>query len=250
MFGLKEIDFFEVVETFHTYQNPTSEQKLDQLIEYIEAKDGSQILDVGCGKGWLLRRIAQKYAIQGVGVELREGTVQQAHELNEQTTLKGKLDFVQMDAKQFQPSQQFDIVMCIGASFAIGTFEDMLDIIVPWVKPGGVLAVGDIYARVESLPKESAVHFSGGHPRTFSETIAMLDTAPLDLVAAIDSSLDEWDRYESLHAYAANRWLRENPNHVDYDKFAKLARSFKRNHFFYDRDALGWSLFVSRVSGD
>lgn len=57
--GLERIiRFFDILETHHTFQNPTSAAKLDELIGYCDLQDGQRVLDIGCGKGWLLRRMA------------------------------------------------------------------------------------------------------------------------------------------------------------------------------------------------
>lgn len=247
MFGLQQMDFFTIVEEDHTFQNPTSEAKLQQLIEYCELADGTSVLDIGCGKGWLLRTMAARYAIQGVGLELRQASIDSGEQMMPSQELVGSLEFLAGDAKAYQPQQQFDVITCLGASFAIGTFEDLLARVKPWLKPGGRLAVGDIYARVLPVNEHSAVHFAGGAHRTLADTAAMLDGDGLTLIALLDSSLDEWDRYESLHWRAAERWLREHPDHIDHQQFAKVAQRFKWEHIAYDREALGWSLFVARA---
>jgi kynurenine formamidase len=48
---MKLIDYFSVIERRHAFQNPTSERKLDRLIEYCGVADGMHVLDVGCGIG-------------------------------------------------------------------------------------------------------------------------------------------------------------------------------------------------------
>lgn len=50
---MSDLDFHEIVEEFRTYQNPTSEEKLDRLIDYCAIEDGHSVLDPGCGKAWL-----------------------------------------------------------------------------------------------------------------------------------------------------------------------------------------------------
>ena len=54
-------EFFATIERYNTILNPTSAEKLDLAIRYCAIRDGMRILDVGCGKGWLLRRLAQQF---------------------------------------------------------------------------------------------------------------------------------------------------------------------------------------------
>jgi cyclopropane fatty-acyl-phospholipid synthase-like methyltransferase len=245
---MDKFDFFSILERFHTFQNPTSEAKLDRLIEYCGVKDGDHVLDIGCGKGWLLQRMAARHAINGVGVEIGDKFIEDARARFAAETHKGALNLHHKPAADFNADpQSFDVAMCIGASFAIGTFEEMLDWLKPCVKPGGVIAVGDIYAKVKPAPPESAMHFSGGAQRTLTDTIVHLQKNGLTVTGLIDSSLDDWDHYESLHWRAADAWLRENPNHPDREAFEKQNDIYRQNHILYDRAALGWALFVCRL---
>lgn len=75
-----------------------------------------------------------------------------------------------------------------------------------------------------------------------------MNTDGLALVGVIDSSLDDWDRYESAHWRAAVSWLRKHRDHPDYDEVLTQDRAFMRNHLRFDRESLGWALFVSEVS--
>lgn len=43
-------DFMAMVERDLTFQNPTSEAKLDLLIDYCGIADNQHVLDVGCGR--------------------------------------------------------------------------------------------------------------------------------------------------------------------------------------------------------
>jgi cyclopropane fatty-acyl-phospholipid synthase-like methyltransferase len=245
---MSDIDYFTIVERHHTFQNPTSEQKLDRLIEYCGVADGHRVLDIGCGKGWLLHRMAARWAIEGVGVEVRQSFLAEAKKRIEGEPTKGRLVFHHSPAKDFHaPLASFDVALCIGASFAIGSFEMLIEWLAPFVKRGGVLAVGDIYARETPLPDECAVHFSGGAPRSLADTAARLNDGGLSLIGLIDSSLDDWDRYESLHWKAADEWLLANPTHPERERFIARHERAKLQHIRFDRRALGWALFVSRV---
>jgi cyclopropane fatty-acyl-phospholipid synthase-like methyltransferase len=242
------IDYFCTVERHHTFQNPTSETKLDRLIEYCGIRDGTRVLDVGCGKAWLLRRMAANYQIEGVGIELRAGFVAEAREHIRRTVLKGSTTIHHMSAADYPAETNcFDIGLCLGASFAIGSFEEMVAWLKPQVSPGGCLAVGDVYAKKSPLPEETAKHFWNGAVRNLSQTVEILRDNGLGLIALIDSSLDDWDRYASLHWLTADKWLRANEDHPDSAEFRRISERWERQYLECDRETLGWGIFVCRT---
>lgn len=200
-------------------------------------------------QGWLLQRIAERFSVEADGIELNPPFIEEGEARLRRAELRGNISFHPMPARQFEGEQgTYDLCCCIGASFAIGTFDEMLAWLRSYVRPGGVMAIGDIYARSRSIPAQSAEHFAGGPVRTLQDTALQLDQDGLTLVGLIDSSLDDWDRYESEHWRAAASWARQNPHHPDLREFCERNERFKHNHLRFDRDALGWALFVSRVA--
>jgi cyclopropane fatty-acyl-phospholipid synthase-like methyltransferase len=184
---MEVLQFFTIIERDHSYQNPTSAEKLDLLIDYSVVADGHRVLDVGCGKGWLLQRIAEKFSVEAEGIELNPAFIEEGKARIARSTLKGEIRFHQMPALEFsgEPAT-YDVCCCIGASFAIGTFEEMLAWLRPFVRPGGIIALGDIYARARSIADESAEHFAGGTVRTLQDTILQLNQGGFTLIGLID----------------------------------------------------------------
>jgi cyclopropane fatty-acyl-phospholipid synthase-like methyltransferase len=245
----EELDYHVIVERMHSFQNPTSAEKLDRLIGYCDLRDCHRVLDIGCGKAWLLRRMAAAHRIEGVGVEVREAFLQEARSCIEREPGRGALSFIQAPALSYvaEPAS-FDVVLCIGASFAIGSFEAMVAWLKPFVRRGGVLAVGDIYALRRELPEQCAKYFMGGAVRTLADTVGVLAAAGCSLVGLIASSQEDWDQYESLHWQAAKTWLEDNPDHPEREAFALRADRYKQDYLGRDRESLGWAIFVCRAS--
>jgi hypothetical protein len=51
-------------------ENPISPEKLNQIAEYCEVRNGTRVLEIGCGKAWLLRQWAEQYEIEAVGMDI------------------------------------------------------------------------------------------------------------------------------------------------------------------------------------
>ncbi|MFZ1991845.1 MAG: methyltransferase domain-containing protein, partial [Alphaproteobacteria bacterium] len=131
------LDYHVIAERDHTIMNPMSPEKLDRLIDYCRIADGMGVLDIGCGKAWLLRRIAEKFAIQGVGIDTRDAFLDVARAAIKARALKGNLELITSPALSYADPRKFDVSLCIGAPFAIGTFVEAVDWLIARTKPHG-----------------------------------------------------------------------------------------------------------------
>jgi cyclopropane fatty-acyl-phospholipid synthase-like methyltransferase len=241
------IDYFSIVERNHAWQNPTTAEKLDLLIDYCGFRDGDRILDIGCGKGWLLQRIAERYAVRADGIDMATAFIGEGGSRIASARLRGSIALHRMPASEFKgPHQAYDACLCIGASFAIGSFEQMFSWLRKYLRPGGVMAIGDVYARKTPLPKEAEEAFSGGAVRTLQDTIEILERDGMNLIGLIDSSVQDWDHYESLHWQVADAWMRDHENHPERNDFQRMSVQLKREYLSVHRDNLGWAIFVGR----
>lgn len=64
--------FHEIAEANHRILNPFTDEKLMLLGEVCRLEAGQRQLDLACGKGEMLCRWAQRFGIEGVGVDLSE----------------------------------------------------------------------------------------------------------------------------------------------------------------------------------
>ena len=107
---------------------------------------------------------------------------------------------------------------------------------------GGHVVVGEPFWRSLPLPED---YEDRNDPWTTLEgTVTIFETSGLPVVSVIASSDDDWDRYETLHWQAVERWLAENPADPDAPEIRARHERAKRVYLRHGRDVLGWAIFV------
>lgn len=242
-------EFWSIVERDHTIQNPTSPTKLRLLADYCNVHDGMSMLDIGCGKGWLLRDWSARRAITGTGLEINPWFVAEARERATAEGVADRLRFVEGPALEFQPNPgRYDIVTCIGASFALDGWDSAIRWMKRALKPDGVLAIGDVFL-AEPPPAEALRKAWGDAPvatKDLHETVGSLESYGFELTGLIVAAGDDWDHYASRHWRAAHAWARSNPDHPHRaEVLAQIARG-REAYLAFERRYLGWAIFVAQ----
>ena len=62
--------FYDITHSEHVVCNPTSEEKLARLVELLRLRPDARVVDIACGKGEFLIRLAEAYGVRGLGVDL------------------------------------------------------------------------------------------------------------------------------------------------------------------------------------
>jgi hypothetical protein len=156
------------------------------------------------------------------------------------------VEFFAQDAQNFPLKEDhYDAATCLGASFVWGGLTETVAALTPTVHDDGFIAVGKPYWRVSPLPGEFTPE-EGWLFLPLTETVERFEAAGIELVTLISSSQDDWDRYESLHWYALEEWLHDNPGDQDAGRFREMGRRYKRAYLRWHRDLLGWAILVGR----
>lgn len=233
---------WEMVERDHVIQDPTSSEKIRLLGEYVRLTADSQVLDMGCGKAGPAAVLAEAFGCRILGVELREVFAAEARARVEGRGLERLIDVRTADAVSFALEPDFyDVAMAIGTCFIWGHIEHAARALVPAVKRGGYLALGEPYWR-----SEPAVGVDREPFVSLPETVARLESAGVHLTGIIAASQDDWDRYESLHWRAVEEWLAANPGHADVASIRDRHRASLAAYLEHQRPLLGWAILVAR----
>lgn len=231
----------------HVYCNPIGSVKMDRVLTLLDLPPGTRALDIGCGKGELLVRLAEKYGARGVGVDTNAEFLDVARARLAARAPEVEVELLHQDFAGYPAGEAaFDVVACIGASHACGGYRAALRTLLERVKPGGYVLMGEGYWRREPAPEYLAA--LGGATRDeltdhAGNVLIAMDAGLIPMYAAA-SSPDEWDDYEGLYARSIERHLINHPDDPDAEEMGRRIREWRQNYLQYGRDTLGFGLYL------
>jgi SAM-dependent methyltransferase len=242
--------FYDITHREHVVCNPTSEEKLTRVVELLRLQTGAQVVDIACGKGEFLIRLAEAYRARGVGIDISPFHVADAKRRLATRASAADITFTQMNGADFRPDEphSLDLASCIGASWVFGGHADTLDALISMVKPGGWVIVGEPYWLQE--PSEDYLKASGVAREDFGSHSSNAESGErrgLGLVHTIVSSQDDWDRYEGLQWYATDEYARNHPDDSDLAEVVERVGKARVAYLRWGRDTLGWAIYMFRL---
>jgi len=94
--------YFGITHADHTLKNPTSLAKTEELIELLRLPDGGRVLDVACGKAEFLCLVAERYGIEGTGLELSPIAMEEARRNVAARGLDGRIGLIHIDGAEYE----------------------------------------------------------------------------------------------------------------------------------------------------
>jgi len=95
--------YYDIIHQRHSVMNPVNETKLGRLYDLLELKPNARVIDIGCGKGEMPIRLAEKYDIKGLGIDKSPFCVREAEKRKRQRVPQADLRFLEMDGSQYKP---------------------------------------------------------------------------------------------------------------------------------------------------
>ena len=241
--------FFAITHHEHVICNPTNEEKLTRLVELLRLPADAQVVDIACGKGEFLARLAEAYDARGVGVDISPSFIADAKRKLETRAPAADITLMQMNGADFRPDaqQEFDLASCIGGSWIFGGHAGTLEALSGMVKPGGWVVVGEPYWLRE--PAEEYLAAAGVGREDFGTHLANVEAGEprgLELVYALVSSQDDWDTYEGLQWYAAADYARTHPDDPDVAELVERVGKARAAYLRWGRDTFGWAMYLFR----
>jgi cyclopropane fatty-acyl-phospholipid synthase-like methyltransferase len=139
--------FYSIREKLHLYCNPLNKEEFETLLYVLRLKPNSKVLDIACGKGEFLVRLAELYRIKGVGVDISPYFTQEAQTKAKHRLQSAALAFIQLDAKNYKPPEDllFELTSCMGATWIWNGYKGTLEALKDMTKPDGTIIIGEPY---------------------------------------------------------------------------------------------------------
>jgi SAM-dependent methyltransferase len=239
------MEFFDLVnisERSIELVNPSTPEKVLALGEYLRLREGSRIIDFGCGYAEPLALWAEHFGIVGVGIDIREAACERARKKLAARGLSERIEIVCARGADygFAPGT-FDAATCIGATFVFGGYRETVHALSRAIRPGGRLGIGEVYWRIEDVP---AIYREQESFLWERDILAITRDEGFDLEAVVRSSQEDWDQYESANWCGLIRWLEENPNHAERADVLAHLRHTQDAYLTYGRELWGWAMYA------
>ncbi len=235
---------FEIFEALHhtmSIDSPMTSHDLDEVVDLLALIGGEQALDLACGRGELLRRLAGRATTTGTGVDLSPWMLHAAHRLSpvENTELTWVLD----DAREyaFTTPSLTNITTCLGGSWVWHGFTGTLKTLAALTPAGGRIAIGDMHLR-DGLDAE-AITKSHGAVESVEQLEAGFETNGLEILGRVNTTDAAWDDYLGRTREAVQRWAQLHPGERS-ESFVTEQQLWEADHA-RDRQILTWSVWVA-----
>jgi len=241
--------FYDIIHRRHTVMNPVNENSLEHLYDLLELKRGARVIDIGCGKGEMLIRLAEKYHVEGVGVDKSPYCIREAAKSKCKRVPRADLKFLEMDGAQYDTGNggSSDLAMCIGATWIYGGYRNTIRALAGMTKPSGFVMVGEPFWRRNPPPEYlKSGELSVDSFDTHHGNVATGEAEGLRSVYTLVSSEEDWDMYESLHWYAAAEYAVTNPQDPDLEELSALVSKDRESYLRWGRETLGWAIYHFR----
>jgi SAM-dependent methyltransferase len=241
--------YYDIRHKKHLLCNPLNKEKFEKLCRLLRLEQRSHVLDIACGKGEFLIRLAELYNISGVGVDLSPYCIRDCLAKHHKRAPDSDITFIEMDGAKYKPesSELFDLTMCIGASWVYRGYRGTLKALKKMTKPGGLVVVGEAFWLKD--PDEEYLKGSGTKREDFGTHIGNVKVAEeegLTCVYTMVSNSDDWDHYETLKWWNVEDYVRKNPDDEDIQELLERTRKEKDIYLRWERETLGWAIYILR----
>ena len=190
------------------FHNPLAPERVDEALAQLDVGPGDRALDVGCGPGELLIRLAERTGCGGVGVDAAEVQIAEARRRAAARVPDAALEFVAADARELDPGD-VTAAACVGSSHALGGLMPALE----RLAGAGTVLIGEGFWA--HRPSPAYLDALGGATEEeltdFAGLLRAGEPFGLKPVWLATTTRREWERYEWTLIANGDRFSRANP---------------------------------------
>jgi SAM-dependent methyltransferase len=232
--------------------SPISPARVDRLIKEMSFDAGQRVLDVGCGTGELLIRVAETHGARGLGVDRDEEKIAEAKAAASRRLPADTVEFRAQDAAELDSrDRRYDRALCLGSTHAFGLGEGAYEHAIARLKrlvvPGGLMLVGEPYWKRPPTPEYlSLLGEPVGIYRDHVENVLFAERKGLVPLYAAVSSDDEWDDFEWAHRRRHEEDAARGPKTAQAQNKLAQSRRWRDGYLRWGRSTMGFGFYVFR----
>jgi SAM-dependent methyltransferase len=194
------------------FHNPLDPAVVDEVLAVAGLGPDDRAVDLGCGPGELLVRMAERSGCGGLGVDLAIAQIEEARRRAAARAPQAALEFQSIDAGEVDG--EFALAACVGSTHALGGLDAALARLAALTRAGGHVLVGDGFWAQE--PSDAYLDALGGATRDeLPDFVGLVRAGERHGLAAVYvrvASDADWDRYEWTLIANGERFLAEHPD--------------------------------------
>ncbi|MCX4746459.1 class I SAM-dependent methyltransferase [Kitasatospora sp. NBC_01287] len=236
----------------HPVTAPLADDTVAALLRHAVRRGDERVLQLGCGSGaWLLRALAAHPELTADGVDPDPAALTDARVAAEQLGLARRLGLHHRAPADFTAARPYDLLLCVGATPALGGLLPALAAAERQLAPGGTLLLGQGYWQ---RPPEQAARDALGpladDLRDLPALTDLLTTAGWLPVHGHTSTRAELDDYEWSWTGSLTAWALDHPEHPAAAQAASTATDHRTAWLHGYREAFGFvTLLLRRRAG-
>lgn len=249
---MDRLTFTTIAHATHAFCSPVSPANFDRLVARAGLRPGDRVLDLGCGKGEMLLRLAREAGVGGVGVDVNPTFLEQGRLAAAAAGLGPEIvEFrCQSAAATLAEGHRYDLVLCVGSTHALGGYPAILTALHQIIVRGGHALLGEGFWQQTPAPEYLA--FLGAQPSDYQSHAGNLATATAAGWQTVDAAVStpaDWDDYEDRYAANVQRYVAAHPDDPDSPALLARIQTWRDHYLRHGRATLGFALYLLRRPG-